>query len=131
LKISNGNPLWEIRLPDGIAISPVRTVNGLLVLCTTEGWVVSIDTTKGVIVAQMQLTGRINLKRGRFSTRNTPTVIGNRVDTVYEFAPWVGTDYTNTGRMFAIDVKTTGTNKLEIKWTVGTSSDYKPISALV
>jgi outer membrane protein assembly factor BamB len=87
----NGSLLWEVPLPGGVPISPVRTDSGLIVLVTTEGWVVSIDPSKGALVEQMQLTGRINLKRGRFSTRNTPTVIGNRVYSLNEFAPWVGT----------------------------------------
>jgi PQQ-like domain len=114
-----GSLLWKIELPGGIPISPVVTENGLVIVTTTSGWIYAVDPDTGTKLGNgLQFTDTIGNKKGIFSTRNTPTVQGNRIYSVNEFVPNMGQDPTRTGRVFAVDVTMDSNAPFQLAWTL-------------
>ena len=117
----NGSLLWAVPLPGLNPLSPVILDNGLVVVLTVEGSMLSIDPLTGTSFFGDQLVDTIGGKQGRFATRNTPLVSGNRIYSINEFLPNDGsTDETNTGRLFALDVRSPDQDgpPFELAWSL-------------
>jgi outer membrane protein assembly factor BamB len=82
---NDGSELWVVDLPldSGIPISPVITQNGLAVVTTTGGYIVSVDVLTGKKVGQADFFDVVGLVPGYFATRNTPAVSKSRENRLY------------------------------------------------
>jgi len=128
----DGTVRWSTPTPGGRPISPTRTADGTIVLATSQGPISAYDPKTGELLGTLDLTDRFGGLPGRFDTRNTPAVRGNRIYVSTEFKllrrlPDPG----NHAALFAIEFDRAAPpdERLKIAWTFefGARSGASPL----